>query len=190
MKLTVKITGTHPMLMHNGRLANPIDPWTRQLKALTGKRKKTDEDLYEIARVEARAGCWETTDGLLGVPSGAVWRCFYDSAKQFKLGTTVKKSLYFDDIVEPLTIDGAKVHCDDFVADFENVDYRSVKIQSSKVMRARTKIPVGWETIHSFELFDDVLDVRDLQPVLTSAGRLYGLGDWRPTYGRFTVDVI
>jgi hypothetical protein len=24
MKLSVTLTGTHPMLMHNGRLANPI----------------------------------------------------------------------------------------------------------------------------------------------------------------------
>jgi hypothetical protein len=26
--------------------------------------------------------------------------------------------------------------------------------------------------------------------VMNSAGRLYGLGDWRPTYGRFTVEVV
>jgi hypothetical protein len=80
MKLSVTLTGTHPMLMHNGRLANPIDPWTRQLKALTSKRKKTDEDILQIAQVEARAGCWETVDGMLGVPSAAVWRCFYDAS--------------------------------------------------------------------------------------------------------------
>jgi hypothetical protein len=190
MQITVKMTGTHPMLQHNGRLANPIDPYTRQLKALTGKRKKTDEDLYEIARVEARAGCWETNEGLLGVPTQAVWRCFYDSAKQFKLGTTVKKSLYFDDVTEPLIVDGAKVTCDDYVANFDNVDYRSVKIQTSKTMRARPKIQAGWETTHKLELFEDVLDLRDLIPVMESAGRLYGLGDWRPTYGRFTVDIM
>ena len=190
MRLSVTLTGTHPMLMHNGRLANPLDDWTRQLKALTSKRKKTDEDIFQIAQVEARAGCWETVDGMLGVPSAAVWRCFYDAAKQFKLGTTVKKSLYFDDVVEPLTIDGAKVFCDDYVRDFDNVDYRTVKVQTSTTMRARPKIPTGWQTSHTFELFDDVMDVRELQTVMDSAGRLYGLGDWRPTYGRFTVEVV
>jgi hypothetical protein len=190
MKLSVTLTGTHPMLMHNGRLANPIDPWTRQLKALTSKRKKTDEDILQIAQVEARAGCWETVDGMLGIPSAAVWRCFYDASKQFKLGTTVKKSFYFDDVVEPLTVAGSQISATDFVADFDNVDYRTVKVQTSKVMRARPKVPVGWQTTHHFELFDDVLDERDLVSVMNSAGRLYGLGDWRPTYGRFTVEVV
>jgi hypothetical protein len=190
MKLSVTLTGTHPMLMHNGRLANPIDPWTRQLKALTSKRKKTDEDILQIAQVEARAGCWETVDGMLGIPSAAVWRCFYDASKQFKLGTTVKKSFYFDDVVEPLTVAGSQISATDFVADFDNVDYRTIKVQTSRVMRARPKVPVGWQTTHHFELFDDVLDKRDLVNVMDSAGRLYGLGDWRPTYGRFTVEVV
>lgn len=177
------------MLMHNGRLANPLDDYTRALKALTSKLKKTDEDIWQIARIEARAGCWETDENLLGVPTAAVWRCFYDASKQFKLGTTVKKALYFDDVVQPLLVDGGKVACDDFVSDFANVDYRTVKVKTATCMRARPKIQAGWETTHSFELFDDVLNERDLISVMESAGRLYGLGDWRPTYGRFVVDV-
>ena len=48
MRFRITITGTAPMLMHNGRLANPLDPATQTLKALTSKRKKTDDDLFDI----------------------------------------------------------------------------------------------------------------------------------------------
>jgi hypothetical protein len=178
------------MLMHNGRLANPFDPHTQRLKSLTSKRKKTDQDLFNIIQYEARGGFWETEDELVGVPTAAVWRCFYDAAKQFKLGTTVKKALYFDDVVEPLLIQGGKVSCDDYLKRPDAIDIKTVKVQTSTTVRARPKIPTGWETTHTFELFVDVLDEHEIEQVMHSAGRLYGLGDWRPTYGRFTVEVV
>lgn len=190
MKLQLTLTGTHPMLQHNGRMADPTNQFTRDLKAISGKRKKTDEDLVDIMRIEARGSCWETPEGLLGVPSAAVWRCLFDAAKNFKLGTTVKKALHFDDVVEPLLVDGAKVTCEDFLMHKDHIDYRPVKIMAAKTMRSRPRVPEGWETTHTFELLDDVIDLRNLQPVLETAGRLVGIGDWRPTYGRFTTELF
>jgi len=190
MNLTITLTGTCPMLQHNGRLANPIDPHTRALKALTAKRTKTDDDLVEIMVTEARGGCWETPDGQLGLPTAAVWRSIYDAAKAFKLGEQIKRSLLFADPthVDALIIDGDTHDCDVWLKDDNHIDYRPVKVKTSKVMRARPLIPTGWQSTHTFDLLDDVMDARDLIPVLERAGRLVGVGDWRPTYGRFAVD--
>lgn len=189
MKLTLHLTGNRPMLMHNGRLANPLDPWTQQLKALNAKRKKTDEDLMAILQAEARGAIYETPDGVLGFPTQNVWRCVYDSAKAFKLGEDIKRSLSFEDVIEPLGVHGVGVvNVESFLADTANIDYRPVKIQRAKVMRARP-VARNWTTSHKFELLDDVLNPRDLVPVLQRAGRLVGLGDWRPTYGTFDVEV-
>lgn len=189
MEITITLTGICPMLQHNGRLANPIDPHTRALKELTAKRTKTDDDLIRIMATEARGGCWETPSGLLGLPTAAVWRSIYDSAKAFKLGEQIKRALLFADpeYVDPLLIDGETQDCDIWVKDYDHIDYRPAKVQGRKVMRARPLIPAGWESTHTFELLDDVIDGRDLTPVIERAGRLTGVGDWRPTYGRFEV---
>lgn len=189
MELTLELTGTKAMLMHNGRLANPLDPHTRALKALTGKRSKTDEDLIAIMRTEARGGCWETADGLLGIPTGAVWRCIYDAAKAYKQGENIKRALSFDDVTEPMLIGGQAVQCDEYLKLPEHIHYTPVKLQGKKTMRARPLIQ-GWKTEHRFELLEDVINPRDIAPILERAGRLVGLGDWRPIYGTFEASVI
>lgn len=189
MEITITLTGICPMLQHNGRLANPLDPHTRALKALTAKRTKTDDDLMAIMLTEARGGCWETDDGLIGLPSAAVWRSIYDASKAFKLGEQIKRSLLFADAdyVDPLEVDGQVHEADIWLKDHDHIDYRPAKVMGRKVMRARPLIPAGWKSTHTFELLDDVLDSRDLVPVLERAGRLVGVGDWRPTFGRFEV---
>lgn len=189
MKIQLDLTGAKPMLQHNGRLANPLDQHTRQLKALTGKRKKTDDDLVSIMLTEARGACYETSEGLLGLPTAAVWRSIYDAAKAFKLGEDIKRSLSFEDSTEPLLIDGKNVTCDDWIASPDRVDYRPVKVSGRKTMRARPLIPAGWQATFYFDLLTDVLDARDLAPVLERAGRLVGVGDWRPIYGTYSAEV-
>lgn len=190
MNITVTLTGICPMLQHNGRLANPIDEHTRTVKALTSKRKKTDDDLIDLMIAEARGGCWETHDGLMGLPTAAVWRSIYDAAKAYKMGENIKRALLFADpeYVDPLIIDGETWECDLWVKDSDRIDYRPVKVQARKVMRARPWIPAGWQSTHTFELLEDVIDPREMAPILERAGRLVGVGDWRPTYGRFSVE--
>lgn len=192
-QLTLKITGTRPMLQHNGRLSNPLDEHTQKLKALHGKRKKTEEDLVSIMAVEARGACWETETGLLGVPSAAVWRCLFDAAKAFRMGQDIKRALIFSDVVEPLLVNDQEMSCDDFLGGVgddlgKRIDYRPVRVQTSRVMRARPLIPTGWKTTHRFELLTDIIDPGDLDNIIIRAGRLGGLGDWRPTYGTFTTE--
>lgn len=189
MKLTLNLTGTRPMLQHNGRLANPLDPYTQALKALTSKRKKTDEDLLAILHAEARGAVYETTDDLLGLPTANLWRSIYDAATAFRRGADVKRALLYEDVTEPLLVDGDAIPVDVFLKDPIHIDYRPVAINRAKTMRARPRVPLIWTSSHAFELLDDVIDARDLGPILERAGRLVGLGDYRPMYGTYTVEV-
>lgn len=188
MEMTITLTGNGPMLQHNGRLANPLDPYTRELKTVTKKRNKTDDDLMAVAKLEARAGLYETPDMLVGLPTENVWRCIFDAAKAFKLGADVKRALLFSPDVIPLDIDGSHAKCETYLNDPENILYRSVKVGTSRVMRARPIIR-NWSGTFTFELLNDVIDVQNLEPVLDRAGRLVGVGDWRPLYGRFTAQI-
>jgi hypothetical protein len=47
MKLRMTCTGTRPLLMHNVRLASPLDPYAKRLKALNSKKVKR---VFEVNR--------------------------------------------------------------------------------------------------------------------------------------------
>jgi hypothetical protein len=178
------------MLQHNGRLANPLDDYTRQLRALTGKRKKTDDDLVTIMAIEARGGAYETADGFLGVPNEYVWASIYEAAKAYRRGEDIKRALLMDlDVVEPLDLGAGPVPVDAFLADPAHVDYRPVGIGGKRTMRARPRIVPPWTSTHEAELLDDVIDLRDLAPIAERAGRLVGVGDRRPLYGTYELRI-
>lgn len=189
MKLTVTLTGIVPMLQHNGRLVNPVDPHTQALKALTAKRKKTDEDNIDIMQVEARGACYETTDGYIAMPDACVWRSIKDGATGFKRGKDIERALISDHTTVPLIIDGRHHTCEEWLSTPDHIDYRAVKVGMSRVMRSRPFIPAGWQSTHSFELLEDVIDPRDMLPILERAGRLVGVGDYRPSHGRYNVTI-
>lgn len=63
-----------------------------------------------------------------------------------------------------------------------------VTIQRNGITRSRPAIKLGWEA--SFQLMvnlPEYIRPQDLHDVLVNAGRLIGIGDFRPTYGRFLV---
>lgn len=188
LPLKTRLTSTRPTLLHNGRLANPIDPYTKALKSLTSKRKKTDEDLIDIMRLEARAGAYETKDGFLAMPTGNVYGCFFEAAKAFKLGKMIKLALRYEDKAELLLVGGKKVEVDKYLTIPGNIDYRLVKVGTSRIMRSRP-IVRNWETTHVFELDETLMDKRELAKIFERAG-LLGIGDMRPTYGTFKIEMV
>jgi hypothetical protein len=139
-----------------------------------------------MIQIELRGGVYETDEGLLGLPTVNVRRCVYDAATAFRMGTNVKRALIAETVIEPVLVDGGKVRVEDFLRDDDHVDLQMVRIGVNKVLRARPKVPVPWSTTHRFELLTDVIDPHDLDKVLERAGRLVGLGDYRPTWGTFT----
>jgi hypothetical protein len=61
----VEIEGITPLLIHNGRTANPLDELTKKFQVLTYKRKKTDEDHEKILDIQWQASLyWNDEIGL------------------------------------------------------------------------------------------------------------------------------
>ena len=56
-EIKLKITGTRRLIMHAGRLADPLDPITKNLAKLTAKRAKTEADAGDRARASGSAAC-------------------------------------------------------------------------------------------------------------------------------------
>lgn len=63
-----------------------------------------------------------------------------------------------------------------------------VRVQQAGVTRTRPGFRKGWKAAFNFmSIAPEYVDADLLMEVLTNAGRLVGVGDFRPTYGRFAV---
>ena len=184
--LNIKIQGICPMLMHSDRTANPFDSFTKEIKKFTAKRKKTDEDLEQIAKLEWEAGLYyDNETGKYFLPSALLFAMLYNSAKNFKQGPTLKQAIVIPE-------NGSYVFPDDKLTPkqlydhIEYIDLRSVRVSQSKVMRCRP-IFKNWSSEFQLFLDDDKLNLDDFTHIANNAGKYIGIGDFRPQYGRFDV---
>lgn len=178
--------GTAPLLMHNERLADPTSKYSKGMKALTGKRKKTDEDHADIKRAEWWGGLYTNPDETeVVVPVDWILACTLGGAKKSKDGPKVKSGVFEVTPEFPLEYEGKR----EITALFEDgrfVDYRGVGVNGKRVMRCRPRFP-NWSLKVKLDYDETVLDARELLQYLTVAGQLLGIGDYRPRFGRFTV---
>jgi len=73
--------------------------------------------------------------------------------------------------------------------DWDYLDTRRVTVQRAGVNRTRPAMKKGWKAEFTFQvLTPEYIDPTLFREVLDTAGRLVGVGDFRPTYGRFTVN--
>ena len=182
------ISGSAPLLMHSDRFANPIAPETIAHKKLTSKRTKTTEDYNAIARSEWMGGLYYHRDIGVYVPSNMIYAAIVGGGKLYKLGQHVKRSVV---ILEPtgfaLKYSGPK----DPAALYEKtafVDSRAVKVGQAKLFRYRPRFD-EWSVNGALMLNESQLSIDDLQKCFESAGELVGMGDYRPMFGRFDVDL-
>lgn len=181
------MVGTQPLIMHNAQLSDPLNPFTKALAEITSKRKKTDDDHAEMARRECAGGLYFDPDLGPYIPGANIERMLLDAARMTRDGKTVERGLYVQSDKCRLEYDGprdvAKLIVD------ENFRFRaSIKVGQQRVMRTR---PVFHEWALSAEgVFDEEQISPDRLPSFAErGGRLVGLGDWRPRYGRFTAVV-
>ena len=187
----IRLQGVSPLLCHNGQTADPRNIYSKAIKAISGKRKKTDSDYDEMARLEWLAGLYRFRDGLV-IPDYVLESVFINGAKKSKRGPQAKCGLFFTDHAA-LDFEGKPEEINDESLSelFNSGDYThtvGVRVGMSKVMRTRP-IFRSWSCKAPVQYDPDVLNERDLQEIAVDAGRLVGIGDWRPKHGRFTAEV-
>ena len=87
----IKITmqGVSPLLCHNGQTADPRNTYAKAMKAVSSKRKKTDADFDELARLEWLAGIYRSADDLVipdYVIEGAITFLYPDGEVRYEAG--------------------------------------------------------------------------------------------------------
>lgn len=179
--VTVRIEGINPLLMHNVRLANPLEPIVQQIKGLSSKRKKTVEDIRDLSRMEFEGGLY--WDEKLGpyIPGQAYHKTLVNAAKAQRLGTKVNSGIIVSTLKAKLLYDGPRdvqgLWDDGFY------DQRMVTVDRSRTLRTRpcfNEWAAEFELLYSPNDFDD----RTFDQILEASGRI-GLLDYRPHYGTF-----
>ena len=185
VKKKYTIRGTAPLMLHNGQLANPFNEITQEMKKISSKRKKTEDDLRDLANLEWRGGLYINSDGFPCIPSNLLKATLVNGAKKSRLGKQFTAGLFISD--NPIIKhNGSGKTIDELSKDPQYRDQRMVKIQTSKILRTRPVFP-EWELTFEVAFLPDVIEERDIDQAIETAGYIIGLAEYRPEYGRFEV---
>lgn len=200
-KASLTLRGRNQILLHNGQTADPRNRYAKDMKAISSKRKKVDADFDQMARIEWFAGLYVgdyqkdgNTYATTPIPAHVIEGTIIGGAKKSKNSPRVKSGVFVD---QPAILDFDGKPEGDLTADqlqkaletlYEAGHHHltvGVRVSTSKVMRTRPMFN-NWSAKTEIEFDDDQLNFAELQDIIEDAGRLVGVGDWRPKYGRFT----
>jgi hypothetical protein len=185
-QIQFRLTGTKPLLMHNIRLADQLDPFAKALAEVTKKRVKTEADHAEISRREFHGAIYADENGPY-LPDYAVMKNIVEGGKAEKLGKTMTATINIVETRVPVLYAGPRT----VEKLWEAGAYLRVPVGvgPSRTLRTRPKF-VEWSIEPTVAFDDSLLDVQALMRAYERSGRLLGLGDYRPQYGLFNVEVI
>jgi hypothetical protein len=175
-RMTVGVLGSAPLLFHAWN-SQAID---EKAKSAKGSKQKKSDDLETYA--------YRDQDGYLGIPGTNFVAAICLAGKFMQDPRSPRKSAF--DLckagVVPLTI----------IAPFQPLtqkwdyeDARRVTIQRAGITRVRPAMREGWRV--SFDLLintPEYLPPHTMMKLIADAGRLVGVCDFRPTYGRFVIE--
>ena len=189
--MTAVWTGIRPLIMHNGLMADPRNPFVIAIKKITSKgtKKLTESDYEDRDRLEWEAGLYWDDEIGLNIPSDNIERCIQHGAQKSRMGKDIQAAVFCSDAIIPIEYDGPK-NKDKMYADPRFTNRRGVAIQKARIIRVRPQIPTGWRIKFTLEYDDSVVNGKAIIKAMEDAGALVGLGDWRPKFGRFTVEII
>lgn len=199
MNIEFVLRGTSALLCHNPQMVDPECEWNRQIKALTGKRKKTDTDLKEVERLEWHGGLYlADIDGRVVVsqPSSKVRKCLINAGKISKQGKQIERAIIMTQLNVPLIYEGsdkAKESEAEVSRLFGNSGFHSrlsVGIGNKRVMRVRPSFSPWALIVPAVFVSDAGLNFDELSRIVELAGVAERIGDNRVNgYGAFRAHV-
>lgn len=188
-KITLKLIGVGPMLMHADTYVDALNPATKAYKALTQDKVKkgTDAGLEEIMFAEMLGALYYRDDIGIHIPSANIQKCFTEAARLRKQGKNIERGvIVLDD--SKLIYTGPQGR--EELAKSPAFRYGKSIVQGrSRIMRYRP-IFNKWSADVEIMYQGDIIDRDQIILAAEEAGRLIGIGDWRPRFGRFTVEVL
>lgn len=192
--MKVEIVGLTPMIVHNARTANPLDPYTKRLKVYTSKRNKTEEDLEKLLALQWEAALYWNDEIGLHMPSENMFAAFLKAAKKHKLGTKCAAISFPHAIGYPIITKNHK-NFKELQADPENKLIKTVTVQRSKTIACRP-IFNKWSMNFELEFETAEIDAQEIKTILLCLAHRIGLGVWTPSspkpgiHGKFLIKIM
>lgn len=182
-----KLTGTAPLLVHNEILANPLAAISKEIAEVSKKRKKTEADHILLAKLEFKGGLY--FDAALGPYAPGTWidKTLEVSGRHEKLGSTFKA--YSRCVEDQLPLDYNGPRTIEKLWDQGFYDMRGVGLQKRRITRTRPSFK-EWSITPTILYNDTALDRDQVIRTMERSGLAVGIGDYRPRFGRFSVEVL
>lgn len=169
----VSFEGTAAFLFHRWS----VDGVEAKAKAAKGSKAKNSDDVESYV--------YRTAKGNLAIP-GEQFRMSLVNAAKYKQDPRSPRKSAMDLFKAGVVV--LDELCDLGVKEWNYLDRRRVVIQRNAITRERPAVFAGWKCTGTFQiLLPEYISPRLLNEVLQNAGRLVGVGDFRPTFGRFLV---
>lgn len=191
-----RIVGVRPLIVHNVQLADPLNDYTRrigELTAMSSKAKKQEDIQLKIARIEFEGSMYLDENRRQVMPCDNILRAIRDGGAEQRNGKKLEAVVSLVEDLIPIEYKGPT----DIDEMFDATGplghiYRFRKQAKPRgqgvVLRTRPRFP-EWALTFTVQLVLGAgIGEKNVKDAIEDAGRLKGLGDWRPRYGLFVLD--
>jgi hypothetical protein len=170
------------LIMHNGQLADPLNDYSRKLKAISGKRAKTDADHEKMADIEYEGGLYLNKKGEVILPGVVLESALVEGARKSKEGKLALAGSFADN--DPvISYAGGPLTVQELIKSEDHRLRVAVKVGQAKVMRTRPFFEdVKFEMLISVNA--EVANEDQVRRWVDAMLTVVGIGDWRPRHGR------
>ena len=176
--VAIRIRGTQDLLFH--RWSN--EAVAAKAEAEKGSTAKKTDDLESYV--------YRDDEGFVCLPARYIIRSIVESGRNFQDPRSSRKmakelvqaSVMANELLSPVLVNGKPVK------EWDYEDRQRVCIMRSAITRTRPAFRKGWEAeVTLVSLVPQYVTPEFLRKLVDSAGLLIGVGDFRPSYGRFSV---
>jgi len=191
-ELNVKFNGISPLLLNNPQMVDVFNGYSKEMKKITNKRSKTDEDHLAISDIEMKAKIyWDDELGIY-VPSRWLLAAFAKiSFKTVKISKdNIRAGVFVVQDKAKLEYRGVK-NVKTAIDVTQNPDFRHRMILPQQKIRIAKTTPIfhDWSFEFDIEFDDKIIDDTAMEQLLHHMGKYGGFGDFRPTFGRALAEV-
>jgi len=173
-RVEIELEGVCPMLFHR---------WNNESVAAKSRAKKGS---IEKKTDDTESFMWKDEKGFLCVPGEYVRQAVIHAAKYEQDPRSPRKSMM--DLMKAALVSLTEL-ASLGVKEPDYVDMRRVVIQRSSVTRSRPAMRTGWKAVFVLMInLPEYIPAPRLNHLIQQAGRIGGLGDFRPSFGRYNVN--
>lgn len=173
-RVEVELEGVCPLLFHR---------WNNESVAAKSKAKKGS---IEKKSDDIESYLYKDERGFVCVPGEYVRQAAIHASKYEQDPRSPRKSLM--DLMKAALVSLTEL-ASVGIKEADYIDQRRVVIMRSAITRSRPALKAGWKAKFQLQVnLPEYLPPQRLNYVLNQAGRLIGLADFRPSFGRFQVN--